>query len=121
MKFSTLAAVATLALAGNADAWRVYLHDHSDFGGSSYTAAGPGNPGSACHVIPKEHRYRAASITYYAYNKQTNPTTRCKLQLFEGTDCDGMNGPQFSVDTKKALQADWRDRASCFKTTCWSV
>ncbi|KAK4156589.1 hypothetical protein C8A00DRAFT_30555 [Chaetomidium leptoderma] len=118
MKFTTLAAAAAIALAGNADAWRVYLHDHSNFGGTTYTASGPGNPGSACHIIPKEHRYRAASITYYAYDRQTNPTTRCTLELFEGFHCDGMSGPEFSSDTKTALHSAWRDRASCFKTTC---
>ncbi|KAH6617365.1 hypothetical protein F5144DRAFT_596400 [Chaetomium tenue] len=122
MKISALfTATAITVLASSTDAWRVYLHDHSDFGGTTYTASGPGNPGSACHTIPKGHRYRAASITYYAYDRQTNPTTRCTLQLFEGFDCDGMNGPSFSSDTKKALQQDWRDRASCFKTTCKRV
>ncbi|EAQ84587.1 predicted protein [Chaetomium globosum CBS 148.51] len=43
------------------------------------------------------------SPNYYAYDRQTNPTTRCTLQLFEGFDCDGMIGPSFSSDAKKAL------------------
>jgi hypothetical protein len=121
MKLSALTAAAVLALAGNASAWRVYLHSFTDFSGSTYTTSGPGNPGSACHTIPSDHRYQANSITYYAYNSQTNPTTRCKLQLFETTDCSGNQGPFFSVDTKKALVEDWRNRAASFRTDCWSV
>ncbi len=72
-------------------------------------------------VIPSDHRYQANSIEYYAYNSQTSPTTRCKLQLWESTDCSGNQGPFFSVDTKKALVEDWRNRAASFSTTCWAV
>ncbi|KAK4038981.1 hypothetical protein C8A01DRAFT_47442 [Parachaetomium inaequale] len=121
MKFAAVAAAATLALAPGASAWRVYLYSFTDFSGSTYTAAGPGGTGTACHVIPSDHRYQANSIEYYAYNSQTSPTTRCKLQLWESTDCSGNQGPFFSVDTKKALVEDWRNRAASFSTTCWAV
>ena len=72
-------------------------------------------------MIPSEHRYQANSILYYATNSQTNPTTRCKLQLFDSTTCDGIQGPFYSVDTKKALAEDWGNRAASFKTDCWSI
>ncbi|KAK4234584.1 hypothetical protein C8A03DRAFT_18544 [Achaetomium macrosporum] len=122
MKLPTLLAAAALTLApSTASAWRVYLYSFTDFSGATYTAAGPGNPGSACHTIPSEHRYQANSIEYYAYNSQSNPSTRCKIQLFETTDCSGNQGPFYSVDTKKALVEDWRNRAASYKTECWSV
>ncbi|RYP35689.1 hypothetical protein DL767_003710 [Monosporascus sp. MG133] len=120
MKLATAFATA-VALAPTVSAWRVYLYSHSDFGGSYYTQGGPGNPGSACHTIPSDHRYEANSIEYYAYNSQTNPTTRCKIQLFETLDCTSHQGPFFSVDTKKVLVEDWRNRAASFSTQCWSV
>jgi hypothetical protein len=122
MKLTTLTAAAALALAGNASAWRVYLHSFTDFRGNTYTEAGPGNPGTRCFTIPEDYRWQANSITYYAYNSQTNPTTRCKIQLSEMTDCSGHEeGPYYSVDTKKALPEDWRNRVGSFRTTCWNV
>ena len=120
MKLTTVIAAA-FAFAPAASAWRVYLYTNTDLSGSYYTKAGPGGSGSLCHNIPTEHRYKANSVEYYAYNSQTNPTTRCKLQLFDSPDCGGFKGPYFSVDTKKALVPDWRNRAASFKTECWSV
>ncbi len=56
MKVTTLAAAATLALAPNASAWRVYLYSFTDYSGSTYTAAGPGNPGTACRMLNRPNR-----------------------------------------------------------------
>ncbi|KAK4126766.1 hypothetical protein N657DRAFT_175478 [Parathielavia appendiculata] len=122
MKLTTIAAAAVIALAGNASAWRVYLHSFTDFRGLTYTKAGPGGTGSKCHNLPEEYRYTANSITYYAYNSQTNPSSRCKITLYDTPDCDTViKGPSYSVDTKKALPEDWRNRVYAFKTECWAV
>jgi hypothetical protein len=121
MKITTLATIAVLALAPTTEAWRVYLYHGDNQGGDYYTAAGPGGSGSACHLLPREHVFKARSIEYYAYNRQTNPTTRCKLQLFETNDCGAAQGPYYSVDTKKNLPELWKGRAQSFKTTCWGV
>ncbi|KAL2023357.1 hypothetical protein VTK56DRAFT_3095 [Thermocarpiscus australiensis] len=120
LKLTAIAAIA-LASASTVSAWRVYLYTNTDFDGSYYTAAGPGNPGYACHAIPAEHRWKANFIEYYAYNRQSNPTTRCKPQLWDRTGCTGLSGPFYSVDTKKTLPEDWRNRESGFSTDCWSV
>lgn len=56
MKLTTLAAAAALALAPSASAWRVYLYSFTDFSGSTYTAAGPGNPGTACRTADPSNR-----------------------------------------------------------------
>jgi hypothetical protein len=71
-----------VALTGTTSTCRIYLRGHSSFSASGYTLSGPVNPGSkACHLIPKERRYRAASVTYYACDWQRNPTTPCPLLL----------------------------------------
>ncbi|KAK4097341.1 hypothetical protein N658DRAFT_292885 [Parathielavia hyrcaniae] len=122
MKLTAVTAAAVLALAGNAEAWRVYLHSFTDFKGLTYTQAGPGDTGSKCFDLPEEYRYTANSITYYAYNKQTNPSTRCRITLYDAQDCGSViKGPSYSVDTKKALPDDWRNRVRAFKTECWAV
>lgn len=108
-------------MAASVGAWRVYLYDNNGFTGSYHTAAGPGSTGAACHVIPTDRRYETNSIVYYAYNSQTNPTSRCKLQLFETVDCSGNQGPFFSVDSRKVWVSDWRNRAASFKTECWKA
>ncbi|KAK4141373.1 uncharacterized protein C8A04DRAFT_39109 [Dichotomopilus funicola] len=102
LTFTTTATL--LALANTTTAWSVCLHSHSDFAGSTYTTSGPG-----------------ARLPRDPDGAPSNPTTRCKLELWESTSCDGNSGPFFSGDTKFVLGSDWRNRPASFSTDCWAV
>ncbi|GJN71259.1 hypothetical protein PCL_10748 [Purpureocillium lilacinum] len=119
MKLTAVAAAAALALAPTTEAWRVYLYHGDNQSGTYYTNSGPGGSGSRCHLLPREHVHKARSIEYYATNSQSNPTTRCKIQMFETNDCGGRQGPYYQVDTKKNFKWDWVGVIQSYKTTCW--
>ncbi|SPO03475.1 uncharacterized protein DNG_06158 [Cephalotrichum gorgonifer] len=126
MKISTVTAAALLVMAPAASAWRIRLYNWEERNpaGGEFTKAGPGNPGSACHDIPDSMDRKASSMAYYATDSQSSPTTRCRLNLYDGLNCGGsaMYGIDYDVQMNLApVSGNWGNRARSFKTTCWRI
>ncbi|PKS05930.1 hypothetical protein jhhlp_007763 [Lomentospora prolificans] len=126
MKLTTILAAAAVTMAPAASAWRLYIYNWEDQNkaGGYYTNSGPGNPGRACHSVSSALNNKGSSIEYYAGNRQSNPTTRCGLKLYDGAGCTGASTSEYRYDVKMNLAPlleGWNNRVSSFSTNCYLV